>query len=303
MVTLLLLSIMVAVTLLAAMLGWEIGNRSTAAATLAAGADCLLIVCGGLCAWHASWLPEWAISQFACYVQGSWFAPPAAFLFFLAARQGRQRAIAAAGNETAGTKATRRQTVLFGVLAAVVLFAAMHAFVGPLQAQASIADIEQAHAEAGLTKGRVDRDGVVRQSVGYTCGAAACATLLRRMGIDPNATEEQMVKLCLTMRLRGTSTLGMAVGLKAVAAPRGWRVKIVEPNWENFQKLRTPMVCAVGVWNIGHAVVVCAINDKKGIQVADPIGGLSWYRAEEFKKMFLNEAIVVFKNDPYEQNR
>jgi ABC-type bacteriocin/lantibiotic exporter with double-glycine peptidase domain len=89
----------------------------------------------------------------------------------------------------------------------------------------------------------------------------------------------------------------MAAGLKTFAAPRGWRVKIVEPDWEHFRRMQPPMVCAVGVWNVGHAMVVCAFDDEKGVQVADPIAGLQWYRDEEFRKMFLNEAIVVYKDD------
>jgi predicted double-glycine peptidase len=147
-----------------------------------------------------------------------------------------------------------------------------------------------------------DADNVVHQTTGYTCGAAACATLLRRLGIAPAATEKEMVPLCLTRRWGGASTLGIAVGLKSKAAPQGWRVRIMQPDWETFLRLRKPLLCSVTVQqNTGHAVVVCEIREGS-IQVADPLEGLVWRMEEEFKMRFKNEAIAVFRNDPFEKD-
>ena len=70
----------------------------------------------------------------------------------------------------------------------------------------------------------IDKDNVVRQSTAYTCGAAASATLLRRLKIAPEATESQLAPLCMTRRLDGATSLGLAVGLKTIAEPKGWRI-------------------------------------------------------------------------------
>jgi hypothetical protein len=54
---------------------------------------------------------------------------------------------------------------------------------------------------------------VVRQSAPSTCAAAAAATLLRHLGLDPDASEGELVEACGTSPSRGTSPLGLWRGL------------------------------------------------------------------------------------------
>ncbi|MGD0090708.1 MAG: cysteine peptidase family C39 domain-containing protein [Planctomycetota bacterium] len=282
-------------TFFAAALGWRLGARSKTVATALAVLAGLGLVGGAWIARHLSWLPEWAILPLTAYLHGSWFAPPGAFLFLLAARQAQEREKAAAGlQRPAGRSSARRTVLLLVLLTGVVLIAASNPLLGP-------PDIEK--CEADLANTRVDTDNVVRQTTNYTCGPAACATLLRRTGLDPEATESEMVPLCLTKRWGGASTLGMAVGLKKKVAPLGWHVRIVEPDWEAFKRLRKPALCAMSYLPfINHAVVVCAVEEGR-VQVADPIAGLSCWPENEFRKMFRNEAVVVFRKDPQEADR
>src|SRR5438874_1520679 len=120
-VTILLLAALILTTLSAALIGWKLGGHSKFIATLFAGSVCAVLVAGGVCAWHVSWLPEPFISRTACYLQGCWFTPFAAILFFIQARQAKLQAIATLQSESLGTETTRRQIVLLGVLTGVVL--------------------------------------------------------------------------------------------------------------------------------------------------------------------------------------
>jgi predicted double-glycine peptidase len=152
----------------------------------------------------------------------------------------------------------------------------------------------------GVVVPRVDGNGVVRQSTGYTCAAAACATLLRDLGIDPEATEQEMVYLCRTKRRGGATTLGMATGLKAKLAGSPWQLRILEPDWGAFLQIRKPVVCSMehADW-LGHAVVVRGHDSKKGVLVADPLTGLGWWSEERFRDRFKDEAIVIFQGSVF----
>src|SRR5262249_10555326 len=140
------------------------------------------------------------------------------------------------------------------------------------------------------------RRNMVYQSTGYTCAAAACATFLRRTGIDPVATERQMVPLVMTRRWGGATTLGMAVGLRHVAEPKGWRVKIVECSWDELIKLKPPVVCAIKHTALtDHAVVFCRYSEQRGVRIADPLRGMMWLSASEFERDFQGDAVVVYQ--------
>lgn len=77
----------------------------------------------------------------------------------------------------------------------------------------------------------------------------------------------------------------------------------MEPNWEDFLKIRKPVVCSIklNAW-INHAVVVLNVDAEKGVQIADPLMGLRWCPAERFRADFLNDAVAVYREDPRETN-
>jgi predicted double-glycine peptidase len=275
-----LLAILWTCAVLAAIAGWKAGSLSKRTATIVAGVCCVVLVAGAYVSGHEAWIPEALVTPIMVYLQSSWFGPPAVMLFAIAATQ---------GHDAPGGK---RRTGLLAGLTLIVLLAASNGLLFKPDNLNQAGD-EPLHA--------VDPNGVVRQSTGYTCASAASATLLRRLNIDPAATEYEMVPLCMTKRWGGATTLGTAVGLKRKAEPQGWRVRIVEADWDTLIMLRKPMMCAVKYdAMVDHAVVLCGIDAQQNVQIADPMNGLVNWSRDEFLQRYRGEVIVVFKDDPME---
>lgn len=87
--------------------------------------------------------------------------------------------------------------------------------------------------------------GVVRQTDEGSCCAAAAATLLRDLGLRPDATEAELARDCLTDSVWGTSDLGLFRGL-ARGAP-GRRVRFFAPGLDGLRRLERPVILFVGL--------------------------------------------------------
>lgn len=299
-------------TFLGTVIGWQLGGLSKRHATGCAAGFLLPLVIGGWLSYSPSSIPEWMITSWLGWIEGCWYAPFAAALFLLAARQDHERRLRSKSDSTATTKKKNtpsvlplemRKRVLYSMLVGMLLVAATVPAVQRWVIGRWVNDIPRKwRGPGGSIVTRIDDDDVVRQSTGYTCAAAACATLLRDISVDANASEEEMVYRCLTKRRGGATTLGMAAGLKAKLTGTAWRLRIYEPDWETFKRLKKPLVCSMehAKW-LGHAVVVRAYDPEKGVHVADPLTGLSWWSEERFRDRFKNEAIVVFQDDPFDE--
>src|SRR5687767_2589821 len=131
--------------------------------------------------------------------------------------------------------------------------------------------------------GRPLVDGVCRQTSNYSCGAAAASTLLAQLGI--NSDEREMAVRCGTNALSGTDEFAVCRGLRSKLAGTGWRVDLVESDWESLrrQKLRI-MVTVKFSFLIDHWVVVLKISDDE-VVVGDPLIG----RVSRSKAGFLSD--------------
>ncbi len=89
------------------------------------------------------------------------------------------------------------------------------------------------------------RTGVVLQSAPSSCGAAAAATLLRALAIDPAATEAELAVRCRTDPRRGTSDLGLFRGLRLSAPDRSAR--FAWPGLDGLRARRTPCLVFAGL--------------------------------------------------------
>ena len=257
-----------------AILGWRIGVLSKLAATSAAACCVLFLIAGALLARNLNWLPYAFIWAPLVGLECAWFTPPAAFLFALGARQAELR--------------TGRKTWL------------MKLFVILLTGFSTLRLADQQGwllGNIGTLPANIDTDNVVRQNSSSTCGAASCATLLRHLRIDPDATEAKMIPLCGT-GMFGSTAFGMAVGLKSVAAPLGWRVQIVKCNWEEFIARRQPAVISLREgFTTSHAVAVIGFKENL-IQIADPLAGMSWWSIDEFRRLFSGDALELDRATP-----
>ena len=249
--------------------GWRAGGFKKSAVHIIAAACCLILVAGALASRNLSWLPEAWFCPIAVSLQYAWFTPPAAFLFSLGARQVEQQ--------------SGRNPKLLKVF--IVLLAGFSTLRLADQQGWLLGNI-------GKSAPRIDHHGVVLQNSGSTCGAASCATLLRHLNIDSDATEAQMIPLCQT-GMFGSTPLGMATGLKSIAGPKGWHVQLIQCDWETFQRSHRPAIITTKYGALAnHAVAILDFNSG-GVQVADPLSGLAWWSNDEFKRVFGGEAVVL----------
>lgn len=151
------------------------------------------------------------------------------------------------------------------------------------------------------------KDGVVLQRAPSNCAAAAAATLVRALGVDPAATERDLAALCLTRPDRGTSDLGLLRGLSR-ACP-GRTVRFVTSD---LADLRTPCLVFCGLapgrveeplrgllrdqagWaeGVSHAVVLFAAHEHT-VEVGDPRFGRERWPREHFAALWDGRAVVV----------
>jgi predicted double-glycine peptidase len=266
---------------LAAATGWFMGSFSRKTASIIAAATCLFLVAGTYLSMHPTLLPSAIMYPALLKLYESWFAPPALLILALTFRQSQR-----------GNTRVRFSPLATSAFGAAVLITAS---VMLLQRHYAFESVAQ-----DLRRPRVDRNGVVRQSTNYTCAAAACATLLRRLDVEPDASERELAPICGTRRNDGAPSLGMAVALNSIAAPKGWNVRLMMPDWDELCRMKMPVVVSVKYSaKRNHALVVCDVNPKRGVLVADPSHGLYWESAETFKRKFNHEAVAVFQGSPY----
>jgi hypothetical protein len=121
---------------------------------------------------------------------------------------------------------------------------------------------------ASLT-GRPGADGVCRQTTDYSCGAAAAATLLSRIGLE--AGEGEMAEACGTTALTGTDEFGVCRGLRRKLAGTGRLPRVVSSDWDDLHGRPLPAMAVVAFsFLVDHWVVVLEA-DAGGVVVGDPL--------------------------------
>jgi len=164
----------------------------------------------------------------------------------------------------------RAVTILAGFLVLVSLWTERWIFVEP-----------DTSSEA-----RADDENYCAQTTNYSCGPAACVSLLSQMGID--ATEGEMMGLCRTPSYGGTSLFRIASGLRRKLGA-GYVVKMVEgtPNY-----LYARGDSAILTVNKVHAIAVHFEEDT--VIVRDPaVGTPKTISFSEFVERYSGPAIVV----------
>jgi hypothetical protein len=128
---------------------------------------------------------------------------------------------------------------------------------------------------------------VVVQGQRSSCGACCAAMLLQHHGID--ATEEEMVRLCLTSH-RGCPALGVYRGLKLKTVDTDWDVEVVTCPVEELSRADAPLLLRIwlpksrvidsrgrihGSWRrTEHAVILVGPAAGEGFQLVDPALGI-----------------------------
>lgn len=254
--------------LVAGPLGWKIGGRGRAVWIPVA-----VLALAGLVAYPLlGWRPDMALRvlpwRVIAAVDDSWFVPFAALFFGIAARQ-----------------APRRGTQVGAIALAVLLIGLGGASAGWLVSGADVPVGE-----------RVDANGVVRQTTGYTCGAAASATFLRLHGLS--ATEREMARATMVVPMRGTTMLKLYWAMDDVFRPRGRTVElrhcpVLEPGL-----VPTPCLADVRLGPLVDHVVVVREVGPSGITLDDPMHGVSFVGIEAARAMWRGSILSLAPTPP-----
>ncbi|MDI6841392.1 MAG: cysteine peptidase family C39 domain-containing protein [Methanothermobacter wolfeii] len=128
----------------------------------------------------------------------------------------------------------------------------------------------------------VDSEGVVLQARNYTCGPAALATVLQRLGV--NTTEDELAGLAGTTEegttMQGLLEASMAKGMNATG------MKL------NISELTENMIAYTINDGTGHYTVINGITNDT-IKLADPSLGDIEMNIEEFAEIYSGYTLVI----------
>lgn len=138
--------------------------------------------------------------------------------------------------------------------------------------------------DAALT-GRAGPDHHCAQTAGWSCGPAACVTMLSCLGVE--ATEGEMAGLCGTASYGGTSLFHIARGLRAKLPGR--EVRIVKGDPDALRARGGPAIVSV------YRVHVVAVRfDGDDVVVHDPAkAGPERMRFDDYRARYGGFAVVA----------
>ena len=144
-------------------------------------------------------------------------------------------------------------------LRAAVVIAAMALFAFALQQPWA-----RATFDPGEYAGAPDRDGVCLQTQEFTCGAAAAATLLTRIGIRTD--EREMEQLCGATPVTGTDEIAVCRALRTRLAGTEFRVTLERPGLDRLARHLRPVLARMKSDLLrDHWVVLLAMNDRTAV--------------------------------------
>jgi hypothetical protein len=154
-----------------------------------------------------------------------------------------------------------------------------------------------------------DSDDVCRQSTCFTCGPAAAATALHKLGLD--VSEGQMAVLSRSCPFIGTSDYDLMQALRQVismqsmdrvydlaqpgAAVSSRQIDCVYGRWDELPELSEQQVLLVmlqqGLW-MNHCVTILNTTGK-AVVFADPSEGIITLSKNHFQKLWTGRGILL----------
>lgn len=242
--------------------GARIGKNRLAASAVSVGCAAMLV----LRAFFRHFPDvEFTLLPFGWYAAvHAWWAGPFAFhLFGAAIRQLRNR----------------REKAALGLLALIFFFAVAY------QGWATV------KLDPSMLQGTPNADGVVHQSTKFSCGAAAAATLLTRIGYP--TTEREMALRCGTNAVTGTDEIAVAFCLREKLVGTDKQVRMIRADWATL--LGTPLPVLATIRHslvLDHWVVVLKTSSERVI-VADPTKGIVTLTRDRFMDQWLGVLVAV----------
>ena len=154
--------------------------------------------------------------------------------------------------------------------------------------------IADATAEGDFRNWRALRDeGVVRQSLDYSCGAAALATLLNRYRAS-HLTERELLEVLASpppgLGLpQGWRDSGMSFAtLVALAQHYGFTAVGVELAAADLKRLRVPAWAYLPNSDPPHFSTITGVDPRGSVELADPSWGNRRMRLQRFNRLWLD---------------
>lgn len=193
-----------------------------------------------------------------------WWAVPFAFMLF---------------GVGIGQLRSRREKWALGMLAAALFFATVY------QGWATV------RIDPAELRGVPNADGVVFQTTKFSCGAAAAATLLTRIG-EPT-TEREMALRCGTNAVTGTDEIAVGLCLRKKMAGTGKAVRVIRADWAALRRISLPAMATIRLsMLLDHWVVILKVTPDR-VTVADPSNGIRTVSRERFLDQWLGVLVVV----------
>ncbi|MAE64184.1 MAG: hypothetical protein CMJ18_07895 [Phycisphaeraceae bacterium] len=136
-------------------------------------------------------------------------------------------------------------------------------------------------------------DGIVRQSSGFSCVPAACATALRHLGV--HATETELARLTEARPGSGSTLIRATRALELKLAGTGIHAEVLEPSVRQLSAVAPPVLTPIrGEVGREHMVVITRVADQ-GAWLADPMQGHVFVPHEQWDEMYTRRVIAFVR--------
>ncbi len=178
-----------------------------------------------------------------------------------------------------GQAATRREKIGLGLLSTVLFLTVLYKGWATLST-----DPERFLALP-------NRNGVVLQTTKFSCGAAASATLLTRLGIS--TSEREMAALSGTNPVTGTGEIAVALGLRRKLDGSGRQVAMIRAGWNDLRRLKRPAMANIRLSFLQDHWVVVLDTTADTVTIADPSTGIRTLPRKRFLAQWLGVLVFV----------
>lgn len=148
------------------------------------------------------------------------------------------------------------------------------------------------HHELKNLETTFSKDGICKQTTGFTCGPAAAVTVLHQFGINAQESELAILSKC-TPKKGGTTNELLVSAIKKLYGQKGIECSILSFDSVEQLKESCPLIAVIELSSVvSHYTVVLEVTEDKVI-IGDPIGGKKDWSYEDFKKRCWPTAIVL----------
>jgi predicted double-glycine peptidase len=135
------------------------------------------------------------------------------------------------------------------------------------------------------------KDGICKQTTGFTCGPAAAVTVLSQLGIEAQEGELAITSKCSLKN--GSTYENLASAIKKLYGKKGIDCSI--RNFDSIDQLKDicPMIAVIKLsFVMDHYTAVLEVTEDKVI-AGDPIVGKKEWTYEDFRKKWRFVGIII----------